>query len=346
MSEETQSQYDSLTREYEEWSEKATLADLQRRMSNITSEIAELPAKIKAIRSRGYAYRSYLENKTKVFEKQWEEIRQRAEEKISTESSALSEAINRPKTLLTNLERQLENDRIFEKFAGQAETAIESLKEQAEAAIESIEAIFETLEGDLRETYSQLAQIEWVLDQKEEASFDFGATETVFLAAKAELMLTGKGRKDPDGILFLTNQRIVFEQKEKTGKKLGMFGGKNEQEVEWETPLSAIEKLEIENKGMFGGKDMMHFTMSEGDMLQVTVEVKGNADNKFWQKQVNRMISGDVEDERAIEPDAELIEALKNAPTACHVCSATLPKIVAGQSEIECQYCGAVIRVL
>ncbi|MEM6528003.1 MAG: hypothetical protein AAF653_06890, partial [Chloroflexota bacterium] len=80
-------------------------------------------------------------------------------------------------------------------------------------------------------------------------------------------------------------------------------------------------------------------------LREVTIEVKGSADNKFWQKQINRMISGNLEDERAIEPDPEMLEALRNAPTACHVCGATLPRVVAGQTEIKCQYCGTVIRL-
>ncbi|MEO1444536.1 MAG: hypothetical protein AAFV33_29355, partial [Chloroflexota bacterium] len=143
---------------------------------------------------------------------------------------------------------------------------------------------------------------------------------------------------------YLTNQRIIFEQKERKGGVIGI-GSKKEQELEWETRLSAVDTIKVENKGMFGGKDMMYFSLNDGDLREVTVEVKGGADNTFWQKQINRMISGNLEDERAIEPDPEMLEALRNAPTACHVCGGTLPKVVAGQTEIKCQYCGTVIRL-
>ena len=57
------------------------------------------------------------------------------------------------------------------------------------------------------------------------------------------------------------------------------------------------------------------------------------------------MISGDVSNERAIEPDPELVERLRKAPTECHVCGGTLPQIVAGQNQVECRYCGSVVRV-
>jgi hypothetical protein len=57
------------------------------------------------------------------------------------------------------------------------------------------------------------------------------------------------------------------------------------------------------------------------------------------------MVNGDAQDERAIEPDPELIERLRNAPTACHVCGGTLPQIVAGQNSVTCPYCGVVVRI-
>jgi hypothetical protein len=345
MSEETQQQFDDLQEKYDDLVEAVSFADINRRVSNITSRVTELPAKIEELRGRGYVYASYLENKASVFGQQWEEIRERVTSSIDEATETLDGDVRRPKTLLTTLERQLDNEAMFGKLSEQASGAIESLEQGVDAAKERIEAIFETLERDLDSTYRQLSDMAWYMDQKDEASFDFGPAETVFLVADAELVLSGKKRQDPDGVLFLTNQRLVFEQKEKTGKRMGMFGGKMEQEVEWEVPLSAVDKIEIENQGMFGGKDMMHFEVNEGDLRRVTVEVKGKADNKFWQKQINRMIRGEAEDERAIEPDAEMLESLQNAPTACHVCGATLPKLVAGQTEISCEYCGTVVRI-
>jgi len=125
-----------------------------------------------------------------------------------------------------------------------------------------------------------------------------------------------------------------------------MFGGKQVQEVEWEIPLHQMESVEYENRGMFGGKDMLHFELGSGaPQAQLTVEVKGGADNKFWVKQIERMIAGETDDERAIEPDPEMLEGIREAPPKGHVCGATLPMLVAGQNQIECEYCGSVVRI-
>jgi hypothetical protein len=103
--------------------------------------------------------------------------------------------------------------------------------------------------------------------------------------------------------------------------------------------------VDAENKGLFGGKDMLIFNTSSGQHQQITVEVKGGVDCKFWQKQIQRMVSGDANNERAIEPDPEMIDRLRQAPTACHVCGGTLPRLVAGQNQVTCDYCGSVIRI-
>ena len=192
-------------------------------------------------------------------------------------------------------------------------------------------------------TKRQLTEMNWIMDMKDEASFDFGAAEEVFLVAKAEW---DDGDDKPDGMLFLTNHRLIFEQKEKTGKRFGLFGGKEEQGVLWEVAISQIEDVNAENKGFLGGKDMVNLTLGSGvTYSQITVEVKGGVPSKFWAKQINRMATGNAEDERAIEADPELVERLRKAPTDCQVCGGKMPSIVEGQTEVECQYCGASIRI-
>lgn len=125
-----------------------------------------------------------------------------------------------------------------------------------------------------------------------------------------------------------------------------MFGGQHTQTVLWEFPLSSVQGVEAENKGLFGGKDMVHFKLGAGaPFAALTVEVKGGVKCKEWARQINRMARGDTNDERAIVPDAELVEALRNAPTECPVCGGMLPQIMRGQTQVECRYCATVVRL-
>jgi hypothetical protein len=214
---------------------------------------------------------------------------------------------------------------------------------QVEAAEERVRVLYDEVQREVRETDSQLRQIVNYLDLADEAAFDLNAGESIYMVAKAEW---DDGGEKPDGFLYLTNQRVLFEQKEKVGKTFGMFGGKDVQELLWQAPLSALAEATNEDKGMFGGKDMVHMQFDSGaDYGNLTVEIKGGVDSSVWSTQISRAARGKIEEESTVEPDPELIERLRDAPTACPTCGATLPSIDAGTTEVHCKYCGSVIRI-
>jgi archaellum component FlaC len=333
---------DSLRSRYDQFADDIRMNDQVREVNDMHTTIRDLPAAIAEIRSRSYVFRSFLERKAEVMEKNWTSIRHRVDRAIHQESEKLQEDFDEVERAFKQAERLPEAESRLERL----ENGMERLQTQVEAAQERVRGIYQNLRSDVSQIERQLRDINWICDQKDEASFEFLAGENLFLAAKGEWVATGKGKNDPDGILFLTDQRLIFEQKEKEGKRLGMFGGKQVQEAEWTIPLHQIESVEAEKKGMLGGIDLLHFTLGSGAPYpRITVEVKGGEDCKFWVKQIQRMISGDVDDERSIEPDPELIEQLRSAPTECHVCGGKVPMLVAGQNQIECEYCGTVIRI-
>lgn len=341
--EEAQSKIRSLERQFRGLLDDVNLTRISRAASDLTNEINGLPGDIADLRQRGYAFRSYLEHKAEVLAKQWDAIRNQVMTTIQEDSRLLREELDRVEPDLKNLLAQPDQRDFQQKYIPMLESTFESIETKAKAIANRLEDMYRTIKSDVAETRKQIKDINWFLDMKDEASFDFNATEAVFLVAEAE-WTDGKGK--PDGMLFLTDQRIIFEQREKKGKALGLFGGKDEQGVLWEAHLHQIDGVEAENKGVFGGKDMLNFTFGSGaSFANTTAEVKGGVDCKFWAAQIRRMRTGEVADERAIEPDTEVIESLRNAPTACPVCAGTLPQVTAGQTEITCQYCGWVMRL-
>ena len=78
---------------------------------------------------------------------------------------------------------------------------------------------------------------------------------------------------------------------------------------------------------------------------ELTLEIKGGIDSKYWAQQIKRVVKGTIKAESAVEEDPELIERLRNAPTDCPNCGGILPKLSAGATEMTCKYCGAVVRV-
>jgi hypothetical protein len=335
-------QFEALRDRFERLHAQASLADLAEAVTQLTNDIASLPEQIASVRKRGYHFASYLEQKTQVLGERWAQNREDARQVVEQEASRLQTEVSRLRRRVDTAAGMLGAPALasqlpdLERGIGMAEAVLE-------AAESRVEALFSTLQTDTAQTISQLQTINWYLDERDEASFKWLEGESLFLAAKAEWL---EGKDKPDGILYLTDMRLMFEQKEKTGKKLGLFGGKQTQELEWELPLNQIEAVEAENKGFLGGKDMLNFRLGSGAPYgALTVEVKGGVQSKFWAAQIQRMIAGETSDERAIQPDAETLEAIRKAPTACPSCGGTLPQLVAGQRQISCAYCGAVIRV-
>lgn len=330
---------------YTDLTTRLNMVNAAREATNLAQQIDKLPTAISDVRSKGYVFRAYLENKAQVLAQQVADVRQKIDAFThNLDIQAMRNDLMRAERMLKDAEASDVSGQ--EQFVYLIDEVLDRVENKLKDADHPIQALVDTLERDYRQTQNQVSEINWFIEQRDEASFDFNPGESLFLVAKGEWVATGKGKDDPDGMLFLTDQRLVFEQKEKVGKKLGLFGGKKVQEIEWEIPLGSVENVQSENKGLFGGKDMLHFTLgSDARYPKITVEVKGSANCKFWAKQIMRMASGEANDERAISADAEDTQSNPDAPAACHICGGTLPVIAAGATSVTCIYCGAVIAL-
>ncbi|MDZ4765012.1 MAG: hypothetical protein SGI73_10715 [Chloroflexota bacterium] len=339
------SEFNELRERFQNLADEVSFAAVARDIGDLSETIAALPDEIARLRTRGYVFAKFLEQKSEVLTRHWDSAARQAQMLIQSEALALQAEYQQASNLVNKASMTSSNPKSLASLLPMMEREISDVESRASAAASRIRDSYSTLATDIHQTGAQLIQLHWLLDQRDEATFPFLAGESLFLAAQAEWVVTGKGNKDPDGIVYLTDQRLLFEQKETTGKTLGLFGGKKTQELEWEVPLNQIESVEHENKGLFGGKDMLNFELASGARYPtLTLEIKGGVKSQFWSAQIKRMIAGDTNDERAIAPDAQTVEAMRNAPTACHICGATLPRLVANQNQVTCEYCGAAIR--
>ncbi len=327
---------------------RVMLEPIETEVNRMVSDLQKLPEAIAEVRARGYTFAAYLERKAEVLAQRWGEIESEVRRTIERESHPLRSELDDYAARINTANQRLEagRDELADNAIDELETNLAALTSRIEAVERRLRSSYQTLTEDTRQLDSQLDKIRWYLERIDEASFKLLAGESVFMVAEAEWVASGRGKDDPNGYLYLTDQRMIFEQSETVGRKLGMFGGQHVREVEWDIPLTRFEDVTAENKGMFGGKDMLNFTLGAGAPYpRITVEVLGDAECRFWEKQIRRMTSGDVQDERAIPPDPEVVEMLRSAPSKCHVCGATVPAIMAGQMQVECAYCGTVIRL-
>jgi predicted nuclease with RNAse H fold len=330
----------ALQKRYQEMPGRIKLTGLVRDVTALSTHMSTMPQTIADYRRRGYPYHDYLENKIQVFNQHWATINDEIKHWINRESSALETEFNAAEPLFQRLTApQLTS--VHQNATDNAATILDNLEAKIKAAETHIETLYSQLAQEVSQVRHQLDRIGGYLDLKDAASFDFMAGEAVYVVNQAEW---DNNSDKPDGYIYLTNHRLIFEQKEKTGKTLGLFGGKEVHKVLWEVPLNLIENAEPEDKGLFGGKDMVHFQLGTGaPYARITVEIKGGIDSKAWVAELKKMLRGELNGGTINDP--ELVERLRNAPTACPTCAAMLPQLVAGQNSLTCQYCGTVVRI-
>lgn len=235
----------------------------------------------------------------------------------------------------------------LEALAGQIESAMGRLNQSLAVSKERITVLYGAVPDNVSQTQRQLDEIKRYLELSQQASFLWNAGEDVFMVVEAEWKKAGKDKEDPNGYFYISNQRLVMEQKEKVGAGFLGRGGENVHEKIWEAPIASLKSVRAEKKGMLGGIDLIHIEFGSGGPFgETTIEVKGGIDAKFFANKLKLVISGDVEKERGQTPRQAEVEALKDAPTICPTCGATFDQpVTRGLMQLTCAYCGSIVRL-
>jgi hypothetical protein len=175
----------------------------------------------------------------------------------------------------------------------QAEVEVADLESRLKAAENGLSAQLKPLSDAASEIGNQLAVLEWGAKKWKDFP-DAQSGESLLIASEAEWLLTGDDKQDPDGTLYMTDKRLIFERDEKTGKLLGMFGGKKQKETGLAVALSQIASVEAEDarKGM-GTEDRIHLTITgDTDYPQTSFELKGRSSNEAWVEMLGKVRAG------------------------------------------------------
>ena len=342
LSEETRAKLDELQDQLGDLQESLLLTGVHNDIADIETALSLLPTEIEELRTRGYVFRSFLENKVNVLAEQWEEM----DNRVAREVSKRTRELEREANAAANALRQAMSGRASQ--VARAESAIETLESKMRAARSAVEAMYEPLQQNVNQTKSQVEQIRWLLDQIDEASFQLYPAEDPVTACKAQYL--EREDKGPEGLLYLTDERLIFERKEEVATKKVLFITTEKETVQefiFEVPIGQIDEVKASDKRKFlSRKEMLELLFApEADLSGATLRLI-NAQNEEWAKLIGRVKSGEIAKERTRPKDEAAVEAARAAPTKCSTCGATLSvEIVRGMREITCEYCGSVIRL-
>jgi len=342
----------SLRSEWTSLADKVSLGGVLDRLEDMDGEIGDLKQAIADVRADGYLFDRGWEEKADKLQSRWPDQKREAQRILNEQTQTLRNSARDVERLFERADR---NHNLIDDLDRQ----LDALEDQISRAEQNVRGAFDRTEQELADIDKGLEWAKFMLDALGAATFKLYPEENGVAACKAQWM---GGREEPEGVLFLTDARIIFEQKEEKATKKVLFITTAKELVQkklWEAPVGAIEETSAEDKGGvlgFGVKEMLtlRFDTRVRDVpKEATLRFKDYADNEMWQDLIRRVKSGQIAAERcdaapaaepaAAAPAAEASDA--SLPTACTACGAKLPTIFKGMQQVECGYCGAVIHL-
>lgn len=329
---------------------KGLLTGVRDELEDLDTTLSQLPARMEEARAKGYVFKSYLEAQTASLGTLWRPMRGRLQQEIDRHARELKgdlvrveQAVRRAAPLkgrsLASVQPTL--DRV--------EGDLDSAERRVDAAVDAVRGTYDGLQSELWQVSRQVDECLKLLELMDQASFGFRPGEAGVAAVQAKWLKDGR-KEGPKGILFLTDQRIAFEQREKVAKKKILFittSSEQVQELQWEAPLGTLQEAEAteRRKALVVKKERLTLEFKPpASIREVILEL--SEDSEAWRTTIQRVLSGEIERERVAGAAASAAQeaALVQVPTRCPSCNASLDVTVTrGMTAIKCTFCGASI---
>lgn len=344
--EELRREIDATKRDFTDLIKKCSLSSVKDEFSDLDTEIANLGTRIKKTRDRKYAFNKINEQQAAEYQKQWTAKKFSIQTQINNEANSLRNALPPLEVKVNRLQVGMASLSVVKSVKGE----VENFESRASASESSLRQLFEGIKTEVNKLDRQLDLIEATLDHADAASFGFLPAESVVMAVKAVWTKDKKEDKDdPKGILFLTDQRLLFEQKEEVATKKVLFVTTERelvQQLGFEVPVVSIESVKATKQGLFKNEDWIELVLASGSFARDTRLHLDGQDSMEWQKLISRVKTKEIDADRALAIDQEAVEKVKTAPTQCPNCGGAITKpVLRGQDSITCEFCGNVIRL-
>ena len=257
---------------------------------DISSLVSQLPTTLERVRTRGYVHQRQLDTQVNGLVARWNQTYDGLAEALYARQTELVEAANRLLDLV---------DRLYEPGAdhGTVSTCwsgVRALQSQIEAAYRALHSQYDDLAKELEGVEAELVRLLWTLDQVEAAPFTLLAGEAPLRVASARWLRDSDDEGRP-GLIFLTDQRIIFVRHEQVVRERFLFITlKREliQTLEFEAPVRSVTKVQTgqERSGLLGleSTTLIDIRFDETAPLATGHWVLPRDDGSIWVALINR----------------------------------------------------------
>lgn len=328
----------------------ARLANVRDSVEDIDTLVNGLPSRIQELRQRGYVFGKGLEKKAGDLAAQWKPIQEKALKEIQLQVPRLEADLRPLEGRVALVQGRSSDPQAIEPTVTRLESELKSIKERASAIENSVRGMYDGLSREVNVLKADLDRTSWMLQQFTEATFQLLPTEGPVMAVKAVYSRDSKvGDDDPEGILYLTDQRLFFEQKEEIATKKLLFITREKEKVHkllLEAPVVLVERVLASKKGLFGHEDHLELSFKPGAPVASAWFHLDGQDCNRWQGLLGQARSGEFDADRAVAVDPAQEHKVKSAPGKCPSCGAPVTQVVLrGMDSITCEFCQYVMRL-
>ncbi len=318
-------------------------------VEDLQTNVNGLAQRVATLRTRGYVFEKDMETQAQAFVESWALLYPNLQSQINLQSSALVNSLRPIEMQMPQLSAAAGNPAAARGLLGSMQSAVNMLEDKVSATEKTIEGMYDQFNNQVYQFTKHLNEIEYLVTQLAEATFQLLPTEGGIAAIKAVWCKTGKEQKgDPEGVLYLTDQRIIFEQKEEIVTKKVLFVATEKQKVQQlqvECPVALVDKVDTSKQGLLKNEDHIEIRFASGAPVEMA-HFHIWQDNATWQQLINRSKSKDFDQGRAVAIDQAAVDKAKAAPAQCPNCGGNITQVVMrGMDSIKCEYCGFVIRL-
>jgi hypothetical protein len=348
--EEIRDKISSLQSDFNSMQDDIRLNDLRKEVEDLSTAVRTLSTRFTALRAQGYPFEKSLEEKIADLQKRWSAQQPAVSLEIANQGAMLVAAAAPLEYQMNQLASYASNIGMANTLIPQAEASIHTLDSKVDAAKANLRSVFQAFVDEKNTIASHLEDLEWSYGQLGEASFRLLPTESLIMAVKAVWVRDGSEDKDdPKGILFLSDQRLMFEQKQEVATKKVLFittEKKKVQERIFESAVETFKAVTATKRGFMSHEDHVEIMYNPGAPQNYTHFHIDGQDCNAWNEMLNCAVTHYFDVDRAIPIPEEVVEKVKSAPAQCPTCGGAITQpVLRGMDSINCPYCGLVIRL-
>jgi hypothetical protein len=307
------------------------------KINRVEETISKLPTRISAVRQMNYLIQTNFEEDQKKASERWAQIASIIKMESSTRAAQL-------KTDLHSLENDINSRRLSSTYDLGGLSGIDARLGILRALVydynSRIDKEMVPIESILNPLTQGLQTAEEVVKLTSASSFQWKEGESPVVAVHAKDM-----NEKMDGVLTLTNQRIIYEGEKEIILKKTLFivtEKKIERTTIHERPIGSVKHITKGRVGLLAGAGL-YIEFKQGD-LELKLDTKNEeADRviKFYGQITNGQIDEELNKLVPAEPKKD-----EKRIVSCPKCGAPYTdEIYRGQQTVQCKYCGTSITL-